>query len=121
MEPFPGRGVAEHEVVELRPGLRHPLDGAGEAADGVAVAPQARDECGADVAGHACDEGLQVQPMLTRVENPADCGFVSRKGGGKGMNAGYFRERHEEAAFCGSGTEAGLAWACPLRFDRPVL
>ena len=58
--PFAGRRVAQHEVVERDAGRAHPLARAGEAADGVAVAAQARDERGADVAGHACDEGLQA-------------------------------------------------------------
>ena len=54
-----GRGVAEHEVVELRARRRHALARAGEAAHGVAVADQARHERGADVAGHAGHERLQ--------------------------------------------------------------
>ena len=60
LEPVAGRRVAEHEVVELDARRAHPLARAREAAHGVAVADQARDERRADVAGHAGDEGLQA-------------------------------------------------------------
>ena len=55
----PGRRVAQHEVVEHDARRPHALARAGEAADGVPVARQARDERRADIAGHAGDEGLQ--------------------------------------------------------------
>ena len=86
---------------------------------------QARDERGADVAGHAGDEGLQAAPhapQADRLENPGDCGIAIPQTGRKSrLLRGYLREGHEDPAFCGSGARQPLQRPGRSALIAPVL
>ena len=108
VQPRAGRRVAEHEVVSCAAG------GLAASASGRSRGRRDRRARGAGRARRrrsrtrrSRGSASRMLPRLTGSKTSQIADFAPRKGGGKGAEAGYFRERHEEPAFCGSGAADG--------------